>query len=182
MIEADANLFLYLNQLFAAPMAAAFFKTITHLGNGWWQLFLVAPVMLIFSRTKFRTHIVAMVLSVMLGGGLVNVAKVIIDRPRPPEYFASRDVEVHTPGRLPSSRSFPSGHTQTAFGTATYLSCLYPALSPVFFLLALAVGISRIALGVHFPLDVLVGAMVGSGIALLGYRLNIYRMNRRNPV
>ena len=78
--------------------------------------------------------------------------------------------EVHTPTGTPSDKSFPSGHTQTAFGAATYLSCLYPAASPIFLGLAALTGLSRIALGVHYPSDVLAGALFGIVFSLLGFR------------
>jgi membrane-associated phospholipid phosphatase len=73
-----------------------------------------------------------------------------------------------------SSYSFPSGHTSLAFATATSLSMAYPkwyVIAPSF-LWAGAVGYSRLYLGVHYPTDVLAGAIVGSGSAFLCYKLN----------
>jgi len=86
----------------------------------------------------------------------------VIGRERPPFWAASRSLEIHVPFGIPTDKSFPSGHAQTAFGAAVYLSLLYPKGAPVFMLLAVLVGVSRIALGVHFPDDVVVGALVGS--------------------
>ena len=68
---------------------------------------------------------------------------------------------------LPHSRSFPSGHTATSFACATVLSSLVPRAAPGFYVLALAIGFSRIYVGVHWPLDVLGGAAVGVATALL---------------
>ena len=73
-----------------------------------------------------------------------------------------------------SSYSFPSGHTSLAFATATSLSMAFPKwyiIAPSF-LWAGAVGYSRLYLGVHYPTDVLAGAIVGSGSAYLCYKLN----------
>jgi undecaprenyl-diphosphatase len=95
--------------------------------------------------------------------------KIAVDRPRPGEHFQSTDVVVHIPFGTPPDRSFPSGHTQTAFGAATYLSCLFPAASPLFLILAALVGLSRVAMGAHFPLDVLVGAIIGAGFSLAAF-------------
>ena len=179
MIDADANLFLYLNTLFATPWLSWFFGQVTHLGNGWTQLMLVTPVIIIISRRKFVSHFPALVIAAIASGLLVSGMKIVVDRQRPPEYFAEKNIKIHTPDRLPVSRSFPSGHTQTAFVTAVYLCCLYPTLSIVFLLLAFLVGLSRIALGVHFPLDVFTGAIIGSGFAIIGFRLNLARLRHK---
>jgi undecaprenyl-diphosphatase len=62
--------------------------------------------------------------------------------------------------------SFPSGHTSAAFMMATLVGHFIPSLViPVFFWASL-VGFSRVVLGVHFPTDTLVGAMMGVSIAL----------------
>jgi membrane-associated phospholipid phosphatase len=67
------------------------------------------------------------------------------------------------------SPSFPSGHTSVAFSTATSLSIAFPkwyVITPSF-LWASAVGYSRMHLGVHYPSDVFVGALIGAGSAWL---------------
>lgn len=70
------------------------------------------------------------------------------------------------------SPSFPSGHTSDAFATATSLSLAFPkwyVIAPSY-LYASAVGYSRMHLGVHYPSDVLAGAVVGAGSAYLCYK------------
>jgi len=67
--------------------------------------------------------------------------------------------------------SFPSCHaTNSSFGSS-FLSFLFPKLSPLFILTALLVGYSRIYLGHHFPLDVLSGYLLGFILAFLWYLL-----------
>ncbi|MDJ0761695.1 MAG: phosphatase PAP2 family protein [Myxococcota bacterium] len=172
---ADAELFLFINQALSGPYATHFFSLITEFGNGLVLAVVVLPPMFFLSRRQFRRHALSMVIWVAVSGALVNITKIVVDRPRPPEFFAAQDIDVHAPLGSPSDRSFPSGHTQTAFGTATYLSCLYPALSPIFMAIAALVGVSRIALGVHFPVDVIVGGTVGAVASFIGFRLR----NRR---
>lgn len=73
-----------------------------------------------------------------------------------------------------SDPSFPSGHTASAFSTATSLSLAYPkwyVIAPSY-LWAGSVGYSRMHLGVHYPSDVLAGALLGSGSAFLTYKIN----------
>lgn len=77
--------------------------------------------------------------------------------------------------------SFPSGHTSLAFGTATSLSMEYPkwyVIAPSF-VWAGAVGYSRMHLGVHYPSDVAVGAIIGSGSAYLSCKINKWLNKKR---
>ena len=171
-MEMDQQLFLQLNALFAGGPATLFFRVATHLGNGLVQAILVLPLLYWLRREQFRRHVIALVLTGALGGLFVSGLKVAVDRERPFAHFAARGVEIHAPGGRPSDRSFPSGHTQTAFSTATYLSLAFPLLAPLMALCAGAVGLSRVALGVHFPLDVLAGAIIGIAFGAAGFAAN----------
>ena len=76
---------------------------------------------------------------------------------------------------VPGDRfSFPSGHTSAAFLVATMLSTYQPWLLPAFMAWATSVAMARVILGVHFPTDTIVGALIGSGLASLSMEL----MNR----
>jgi undecaprenyl-diphosphatase len=86
-----------------------------------------------------------------------------IPRDRPPLRYPEPEPLVGTPG----SHSFPSGHTTSSFACATILTAAAPRFGPLFYLLALAIGFSRIYDGVHYPLDVVGGAVLGVAIALL---------------
>jgi membrane-associated phospholipid phosphatase len=80
-----------------------------------------------------------------------------------------------------ASYSMPSGHTSTAFATATSLSLAYPkwyVVAPSF-IWAGTIGYSRMHLGVHYPSDVVVGALVGSGSAFLCYKANQWINKKR---
>jgi undecaprenyl-diphosphatase len=68
---------------------------------------------------------------------------------------------------IPHSDSFPSGHAATSFACATVLAALVPRAAPAFYVLALAIGYSRVYVGVHWPLDVVGGAVLGIATALL---------------
>jgi membrane-associated phospholipid phosphatase len=63
--------------------------------------------------------------------------------------------------------SLPSGHTSRAFLSATILSKFYSKYMIVFFVIAATIGFSRVYIGTHYPLDVIVGAITGSLLGIL---------------
>ncbi|MGL4292651.1 MAG: phosphatase PAP2 family protein [Bacteroidales bacterium] len=109
--------------------------------------------------------------------------KQLVKRERPfekyPDYIVNRVPE--------SGYSFPSNHTGGAFALATSLSLNYPkwyVIAPSY-LWAAAVGYSRLELGVHYPSDVIAGALIGSACAWGCYELQqLYtrkRLARKQP-
>jgi len=62
--------------------------------------------------------------------------------------------------------SFPSGHVLHAVAFSTIAMAYYPALALVFLPFLVLMGVSRIALGLHYPTDVLAGAAIGAAIAV----------------
>jgi len=98
----------------------------------------------------------------MLGLGGINLVvyyalKRGIRRRRPFE----RCDDIHACVKVPDAFSFPSGHTQHAFAFALLLSSLHPGLAPLLWSFAALVGLSRVVLGLHFPSDVVIGALLG---------------------
>lgn len=102
-------------------------------------------------------------------------AKEIIQRPRPYETYP----DLNNYRRL-GSYAFPSGHTSIAFTTATAISLAYPEWYIIVpsFAWAASVGYSRMYLGVHYPSDVLAGALLGTGCAYLSYKINQWYWNK----
>jgi membrane-associated phospholipid phosphatase len=97
---------------------------------------------------------------------VVNAAaKPLMRRPRPDRL--AEDVPLARHVRMPVSRSFPSGHTAAAFAFATGVGHVSPAAAVPLRALAALVGYSRIHTGVHYPGDVLAGALIGTALAQL---------------
>jgi membrane-associated phospholipid phosphatase len=107
--------------------------------------------------------------TVVVSSLITAILKKTIKEDRPHTTYP--DIQNITSG---GSYSFPSGHTSDAFALATSISVAYPKwyiIAPSF-TWASAVGYSRMHLGVHYPKDVIAGAIVGSGSAYLSYKLN----------
>lgn len=107
--------------------------------------------------------------SVLLNTGSTFILKRIIDRPRPGVTYPYLQ-----PFEQERRFSFPSGHTSNAFCTATALSLNFKKWYVVVpaFLWAGTVGYSRMHLGMHYPSDVLGGALLGAGSAYATYKVN----------
>lgn len=104
--------------------------------------------------------------------------KKIAGRPRP--YVTYPDLII--PFEFMRSNSFPSGHTSAAFSTATALTLAYPKwyVAVPGYVWASSVGYSRMNLGVHYPSDVVCGAILGAGSAYLTYKLNEWLWKKKD--
>jgi membrane-associated phospholipid phosphatase len=176
-IAVDVTIFKFIN-----THHTAFFDVIllllTYLGNGW----IIYPIFVAFlfwkipKNRRLRILVVAAV-ALSISGIFNSAVKIAVNRPRPSVYFVSPagDAEngksplyrVHEVGPKFSNQSFPSGHTNTAFALATLLVLIFGMRYRPAFLVAIAIAYSRIYLGAHFPLDTLVGAMIGSVLTLV---------------
>jgi undecaprenyl-diphosphatase len=102
------------------------------------------------------------VLAVLLADEITIAIKHLVGRPRPFVRYAEPKVLVP----IPHDHSFPSGHAATSFAAATMLSFAFPNFAPALLVLAAAVAYSRVYVGVHYPLDVIAGAALGTLVAL----------------
>ncbi len=112
-----------------------------------------------------------------LDGIITYSLKKAIHRQRP---YVSYPNEI-TAYATENSFSMPSGHTSLAFTTATALSLSYPkwyVIAPGY-IWACSIGYSRMNLGVHYPSDVLAGAVLGAGSAFVTYKINQWYWKKR---
>ena len=107
--------------------------------------------------------------SIFVSGMLSVGLKYAVNRERPFDTYPFITAVTHA-----DTPSFPSGHTTHAFALATSVSLAYERWYIVVpsYLWAGTVGYTRMALGVHYPSDVLAGALLGSGSAYLCHKIN----------
>jgi len=168
LIAADNQIFYYFQSKFRNDLVDNLFIFITNLGS--WQFLTLLTLFIIFLKPKVHPMLGWELAAVLIPSHLiVQVLKRIINRKRP--YIRLADVEYLTEPFEPYS--FPSGHTTASFAAAITLSLTFPQLSILFISTALAVGISRIYLGVHYPSDILIGIIIALFFSVLVHNLFI---------
>jgi membrane-associated phospholipid phosphatase len=116
--------------------------------------------------------------SVGVAATVVNLGLKPLGRRRRPDR-AVQQVPVARHVRMPSSTSFPSGHSATAFAFATGVGHMHPPAAVPLRALAAIIAYSRVHTGVHYPGDVVVGALTGTALAQLTTQTLDRRMHRR---
>ncbi len=130
-----------------------------------------AGVVSLFGKDQRRSALVALA-AVGATSAISNLAiKPALSRGRPQRTESSRTHRV----RMPESHSFPSGHTASAFAFSSALGAEIPSLATPLRLMATTVAYSRVHTGVHYPGDVVIGALIGAGLGT-GTRLVARRL------
>ena len=111
--------------------------------------------------------LVVLLASDFIADGLSLALRQAIGRDRPPLVYPEPKPLVH----VPHTGAFPSGHSSAAFACATVLAWASPRLRVPAFVLAAAIAWSRVYVGVHWPLDVLGGAVLGVLVSTILLRL-----------
>lgn len=152
--------FLNALQNFHTPLLDQVMVFLTTLGNGGMVWIGLAVVLLVIPKYRIYglTMLVALLISIMLGNVIL---KNIVARPRPS--WVDPSVKLLIPN--PTNYSFPSGHTFTSFAAAGSLFLYNKKSGVAAIVLASLIGFSRMYLYVHYPSDVLAGALFGLAAA-----------------
>ena len=187
----DQFLFSLINSQGATPALDRLMAVLSCLP--FWMPLLVLALVVTAVRGGFKARAMVLVLLVTVGvtdGVVVNGLKHWANRPRPHQVEEVRVVDLAktTPRFLAialpvvvriskpvvgpiTGRSFPSGHTTDNFAAAAVLALFYRRRGWLYFLVAAAVGYSRIYTGAHWPSDVVVSMFLGTGLGVLAVAL-----------
>jgi undecaprenyl-diphosphatase len=133
---------------------------VTWLGSGFIGLVTVLVLLVVngpaIGRVAARSFIITSL--------LVTLIKHIVGRARP--YATLSPLTFVGPSIEGKYTSFPSGHAATAFAMALVIAWVYPKARIPVYLIAIMVALSRVALGVHWPSDVVVGGIMGLWVSM----------------
>ena len=146
----------FINDNFHSPIIDKFMIMITSIGNVGFIWILISLILMI--TPKYRKvgimTICALILTTIIGEGIL---KHLIRRARP--FTSFPDIKLLI--TAPTSYSFPSGHTGSAFAAAGILGAMIKKSKPYVITLAILIAFSRLYLFVHYPEDVLAGIILG---------------------
>lgn len=173
LLEWDRETFIYLNSL-GIEKYDFFWSTVTTITT-WIPLYLFFLVLFFraFPKKQALFSILTVVVMFVFVHTLTDLTKEIVERLRP-----NNDLEINSFIRILKSSqgySFFSGHASSSFSITTIVVLFLRKefrWVAVFYIWPLLFTMSRIYVGVHFPIDLMAGALVGSGSALFFYWLH----------
>ncbi len=171
----DLSVFYFFNHILSAPFLDKFFSFITNVNN-WYIAYIILLGISFFRGGKkgklaAAGVIILIIITDQTGG---HIIKDLFQRIRPCNALA----DVITPLGCTGSYSFPSNHAFNNFAAATFYCRLFPKLKWILFITASLIAISRVYLGLHYPSDILGGALLG---IVFGYLFTeiVIRLNKR---
>lgn len=176
--QVDYWLFTLINQTLTLPPLDYLMITVTDKRFGWIFFAVVLGVLMVERRGEGLVSLLLVVVVIACADQLTcSLLKPLFGRPRPPYTLEGVRLIVSTT----TSGSFPSSHASVHFAAATMLQLRHRGLGWVMFPTAILVSYSRVYVGVHYPSDILGGAVVGTvvGIGVWALYLAVKELWRR---
>ncbi len=162
----DMRIFRAVNGSFTSPFLDALMPYVTDKSNFLGVIIVAAALILVFGRRQDRVGLLLLVAVVATSDTACNGLKHLIGRVRPCHALDGVRLLVGCGG----SYSMPSGHSTNIFAAMVFLSLRYRKFFPAFLTVAFLVAYSRVYVGVHYPGDILAGAMLGSLVAFVYFQ------------
>lgn len=160
--ETDTELFSSLNGL-AANSGIAILSSITTQFGSEVVLALIGLLLYLLSSKENIKILLGVLFAITISDLILSILKGAYFRPRPYQVLSG----VNLPVGLDEGSSFPSGHATRAFAVAALITIQKGKKYAPLLLLSAGVAVSRIIIGLHFPSDVLAGAFLGIGLAVI---------------
>lgn len=160
----DLAIFYFFNHSLSSGFLDKFFSMITSVNN--WYIAYVILLGIVFAKggPKGKLAVVFLILLILVTDQLGHkIIKEIFQRVRPCNALP----DVLTPLGCSGTFSFPSNHALNNFAAATFFYMLFPKFKWILFITAFLVSVSRIYLGLHYPSDMLGGAIFGSAFGYI---------------
>jgi undecaprenyl-diphosphatase len=169
----DLSILYFFNHTLSAGFPDRFFLTITNVNNWYIAYAILLGICFFKGGTKGKLAVAGIILLIIVTDQFSHkVLKELFLRPRPCNSLS----DLITPAGCSGTYSFPSNHAFNNFAAAAFFFLLYKNLKWILFTTAFLVSLSRVYLGLHYPSDILSGALLG---ILFGYvfALGVIKVN-----